>query len=82
MTQILLATVLLTSIVAKNLVLDLILALQNKLAARILALQNRQGTLLRDLSSYISLVNSNNFDIISTIPLVDLVINNALDVDI
>ncbi|KAE8441377.1 hypothetical protein EG329_005004 [Mollisiaceae sp. DMI_Dod_QoI] len=68
--------------VAKNLVLDLILALQNEQAARILPSRNGQGTLLGDLSGHISLVDSNNFDIISTIPLVDRVINNAPDVDI
>ncbi|KAH7306159.1 hypothetical protein BKA65DRAFT_485858 [Rhexocercosporidium sp. MPI-PUGE-AT-0058] len=57
-------------------------ALQNEQAARILPSRNGQGTLLGDLSGHISLVDSNNFDIISTIPLVDRVINNAPDVDI
>ncbi|TEY37182.1 hypothetical protein BOTCAL_0526g00030 [Botryotinia calthae] len=52
-----------TAAVAKNLVLDLILALQNEPAARILPSQNGHGTLLRDLSNDITLLDSNNFDI-------------------
>ncbi|PQE24982.1 serine threonine- kinase Sgk2 protein [Rutstroemia sp. NJR-2017a BVV2] len=73
---------LLTNIVAKNLVLDLILALQNEPAARILPSRNGYGTLLRDLSGHITLLDSNNFDIISSIPLVERVINNVPDVEI
>lgn len=68
-------------IVTKNLVLDLILALQSQPAARILPSRNGHGTLLGDLSGYVTLVDSNNFDIKSTIPLVKLVVNNAPDVE-
>ncbi len=82
MAQLLVAISLLTNIVAKNLVLDLILALQNEPAARILPSRNGHGTLLGDLSGHITLVDSNNFDIISAIPLVERVINNAPDVEI
>ncbi|KAH6704090.1 hypothetical protein BKA61DRAFT_702673 [Leptodontidium sp. MPI-SDFR-AT-0119] len=57
-------------------------ALQNEPAARSLPSRNGQGSLLGDLSGHITLVDSNNFDIISAIPLVDLVINNASDVEI
>ncbi|KAJ8065090.1 hypothetical protein OCU04_005803 [Sclerotinia nivalis] len=73
-----------TGIVAKDLVLDLILALQNEPAARILPSRNGHGALLRDLSSQITLplLESNNFDIISAIPLVERVINFVSDVEI
>ncbi|OBT60889.1 hypothetical protein VE03_09937 [Pseudogymnoascus sp. 23342-1-I1] len=54
--------------VAKNLVLDLILAFR--------------GTLLGDLSAYVTLIDSNNFDIKSAIPLVERVIKNAPDLEI
>ncbi|KAH6661767.1 hypothetical protein B0J14DRAFT_707992 [Halenospora varia] len=68
--------------VAKNLVLDLILALQSRPAARVLPSRNSRGTLLGDLSTYVTLVDSYKFDIKSAIPLVELVINNAPDVEI
>jgi hypothetical protein len=69
-------------VVVKSLVLDLILALQSQPAARVLPSRNSRGTLLGDLSAYVTLVDSNNFDIKSAIPLVELVINNAPDVEI
>ncbi len=64
-------------VVAKTLVLDLVLALQSQPAARILPSRNSRGTLLGDLSGYVTLVDSNNFDIQSAIPLVERVINNG-----
>jgi hypothetical protein len=69
-------------VVAKNLVLDLVLALQSQPAARILPSRNSRGTLLGDLSGYVTLVDSNNFDIKSAIPLVERVVENAPDVEI
>ncbi|MCJ1360537.1 MAG: hypothetical protein MMC33_010545, partial [Icmadophila ericetorum] len=68
--------------VTKNLVLDLLLALQSQPAARILPSRNGHGTLLGDLSGYVTLVDSNNFDIKSAIPLVERAVNNASDVEI
>jgi len=56
--------------VVKNLVLDLILALQSQPAARVLPSRNSRGTLLGDLPAYVTLIDSNNFDINSAIPLV------------
>jgi hypothetical protein len=49
--QIIVAVLLLTITVAKNLVLDLISALQNEPAARILPSQNGHGTLVISLFS-------------------------------
>ena len=51
---------LLMYIAAKNLVVDLILALQSQPAARILPSRNSRGTLLGDLSAYVTLIDSNN----------------------
>ncbi len=64
-------------VVAKTLVLDLVLALQSQPAARILPSRNSCGTLLGDLSGYVTLIDSNNFDIKSAIPLVERVVNNG-----
>lgn len=64
-------------VVAKTLVLDLVLALQSQPAARILSSRNSRGTLLGDLSGYVALIDSNNFDIKSAIPLVEWVVNNG-----
>jgi hypothetical protein len=44
---------------------------QSQSAARILPSRNGHGTLLGDLSGYVTLVDSNNFDIKSAIPLVE-----------
>ncbi|KFX97425.1 hypothetical protein O988_04871 [Pseudogymnoascus sp. VKM F-3808] len=68
--------------VAKNLVLDLILALQSQPAAHVLLSRKSRSTLLGDLSAYVTLIDSNNFDIKSAIPLVEQVINNAPDLEI
>ena len=67
----------------KDLVLDLIGALQTLPAARVLRSQIDRNTRLRaDLFSLGSKVGSSDFDIKSTIPLVGLVVNNAPDVEI
>lgn len=57
--------------------LDLILALQNLPGARRLPSLNGRGSLLSDLSRYISLVDSDEFDIKLVIPLLGEVVNNA-----
>ncbi|KFZ07483.1 hypothetical protein V502_09860, partial [Pseudogymnoascus sp. VKM F-4520 (FW-2644)] len=41
-----------------------------------------RGTLLGDLSAYVTLIDSNNFDIKSAIPLVERVVNNDPDLEI
>ena len=51
-------------------------------AARILPSRSNRGTVLGDLSGYVTLVDSNNFDIKSAIPLVERVVKNAPDVEI
>jgi hypothetical protein len=67
----------------KDLVLDLIGALQTLPAARVLRSQNDSKTrLCADLFGLGSKAGSSNFDIKSTIPLVELVVNNAPDVEI
>ncbi|KAI9777129.1 MAG: hypothetical protein M1839_009085 [Geoglossum umbratile] len=66
----------------KNLVLDLVLALQNLPAARLLPSPNGRGILLGDLSRFISLVVSNDLDIKSVIPLLNKVVDKAPDADI
>jgi hypothetical protein len=66
----------------KNLVLDLVLALQNLPAARLLPSPNGRGILLGDLSRFISLVVPNNFDIKSVIPLLNKVVDKAPDAEI
>jgi hypothetical protein len=66
----------------KNLVLDLVLALQNLPAARLLPSPNGRGILLGDLSRFISLVVSNELDIKSVIPLLNKVVDKAPDADI
>ncbi|KFY03989.1 hypothetical protein V490_00032, partial [Pseudogymnoascus sp. VKM F-3557] len=68
--------------VAKNLVLDLILALQNHRNVRTLPSQNGRANLLEDLFTLGSSVYSNDFDIRSAIPLVERVVNNAPDEEI
>ncbi|KAG9237290.1 hypothetical protein BJ875DRAFT_533004 [Amylocarpus encephaloides] len=72
-----------TTTVAKNLVLDLVLALQSQPVARILPSRFNRRTLLGDLSGYVTLIDSNNnFDIKSAIPLVESVVTNVPDVEI
>lgn len=67
----------------KDLVLDLILALQSLPASRKLYSQINPKTRLRtDLVSLASKSCSSDFDIKSTIPLVELVVNNAPDAEI
>ncbi|KAI9772444.1 MAG: hypothetical protein M1840_000647 [Geoglossum simile] len=66
----------------KNVVLDLILALQSLPAARLLPSPSGRGILLVDLSEFISSVVSGNFDAKSAIPLLNKVINQASDTDI
>ncbi|KAI9858499.1 MAG: hypothetical protein M1813_006440 [Trichoglossum hirsutum] len=66
----------------KNLVLDLILALQSLLTARLLSSPNRYGTLFGDLSRFNSVVDSSDFDLRSAISLLNKVVDKALDADI
>src|SRR4051794_35743613 len=66
----------------KNLVLDLILALQSLPTARLLPSPNRRGTLFGDLSRFNSVVDSGDFDLRSTIPLLNKVVDKAPDADI
>ena len=66
----------------KNLVLDLILALQNLPAARLLPSPNGRGILRGDLLRFISLVVSNDFDTKSVTPLLNKIIDKAPDADI
>jgi hypothetical protein len=63
-------------------VLDLVLALQNLLASRLLPSPNGCEVLLSDLSRYISQVVLDAFDIKSVAPLLEKIINNALDAEI
>ncbi|KAH0562893.1 hypothetical protein GP486_002515 [Trichoglossum hirsutum] len=66
----------------KNVVLDLILALQTLLVARQLFSPNGRGILLGDLSRLVSLVVSNDFDFKPVIPLLNKVVDKAPDVEI
>ncbi|KAF7867283.1 hypothetical protein EAF04_005366 [Stromatinia cepivora] len=70
------------TIVAQNLVLELIIALQNQPNLRTLPSQNGRANLLGDLMTLGSRVISKDFDIKSAIPLVELVVNNAPDIEI
>src|SRR5437762_3801707 len=72
----------LTYIGLKNLVLDLVLELQNLPAPRVLPSPNGRGILLGNLSRFISLVVSNDFDVKSVIPLLNKVVSKAPDADI
>jgi hypothetical protein len=60
----------------KNLVLDLILALANEAAARILPSRIADRTLSRDLGILYSRVDANLVNIVSFIPLVELIVRN------
>ncbi|KAI9777385.1 MAG: hypothetical protein M1839_008898 [Geoglossum umbratile] len=66
----------------KNLVLDLIWALQSLSAARSLPSPNGRGTLRTDLLRFTPVVDSGDFDIGSVIPLLNKVIDKAPDADI
>src|SRR3982074_3420495 len=70
---------LLTYIGAKNLVLDLVLALQNLPAARLLPSPNGRGSLRSDLLRLAPLVDSDDFDLISVTALLKEVVSNARD---
>ncbi|KAH0542464.1 hypothetical protein FGG08_003135 [Glutinoglossum americanum] len=66
----------------KDLVLDLVLALQSLPAARVLSSPDSRGTLLGDLSRLNSAVDSGDFDVTSATPLLGKVIDKASDADI
>jgi hypothetical protein len=72
----------LTEIGLKNLVLDLILALQTLPKARLLPSPNNRGTLFGDLFRFNSVVDSDDFDIKSVVPLLELAIKRAPDEEI
>ena len=63
----------------KNLLLDLILALQNQTAARILRSQIGDRTLAGDLGILYGRVDSNQLDLASAIPLVEQAVKNEPD---
>jgi hypothetical protein len=69
----------LTPIALKNLLLDLILALQGLPASRSLLSKFGNRNLFGDLSTLNSAVNSDNFDIERIIPLLDTVLNEEPD---
>ncbi|KAI9854205.1 MAG: hypothetical protein M1813_001337 [Trichoglossum hirsutum] len=66
----------------KELVLDLILALQGLPAARLLRSPNGRDTLRTHLLRFTPLVDSGDFDIRSAIPLLNKVLSGAPDADI
>lgn len=66
----------------ENIALDLILALQTQLAARILQSRHGDGTLGGDLGGLFSRIDSNQLDIKSVALLLKAVINGAKDEDI
>jgi hypothetical protein len=72
---------LLTHIVAKNLVLDLIQALQVEPAARILPSRIADRTLSGDLATLYSRVDSNQLDITLAIPLVKQIAGKRTDLE-
>jgi hypothetical protein len=63
----------LTYIGLKNLVLDLILALQTLPTARLLPSPNNRGIFFGDLSRFYAVVDSDDFDIKSVVPLLEQV---------
>jgi hypothetical protein len=67
-------------IVVKNLVLDLIQALQIEPAARTLPSRIADRTVSGDLAILYGRVDSNHLDITSVIPLVEQIVRNELDV--
>jgi hypothetical protein len=70
----------LTYIDVKNLVLDLIQALQIEPAARILPSRIAERTLSGDLGLLYSRVDANQLDIARAIPLVEQIVRNEPDV--
>ncbi|KAI9765136.1 MAG: hypothetical protein M1839_005614, partial [Geoglossum umbratile] len=76
------AKIFLTYTGLKNLVLDLIWALQSLLVARLLPSPNGRGTLRTDLLRFTPVVDSGDFDIGSVVPLLNKVIDKAPDADI
>jgi hypothetical protein len=70
---------LLTYVAAKNLVLDLILALANEPAARILPSPISNGTLSHDLGILYGRVDAGRVDIALSIPLVERIVGNEPD---
>ena len=60
-------------------IIDLIVALQNLPAARLLPSPNGRGSLVSDLGRYISLVDSDNFDVTSVTSLLKNVVQNVPD---
>jgi hypothetical protein len=76
------ANLLLICLVVKNLVLDLILALQIELAARLLPSRIGDRTLSGDLAALYTRVDSNRLGVLSFTTLVKQIVNNAPDVEI
>ena len=72
----------LTHVGLKNLVVDLILALQNLPAARLLLSSAGRGTLRSDLLRLGSLVDSDYFNIERFTPLLKTVLNRESDEDV
>ena len=72
----------LTYIGLKNLVINLILALQNLPATRLLPSSASRGTLRSNLLRLLPSVNSNNFNIKRFTPLLKTVLNYELDEDV
>src|SRR5437016_14281344 len=66
----------------KNLALDLVYALQGLQVARRLPSPSSRQNLMLDLSHYMSVVSSRNFEVRSIFPLLMKVVNNAPDADI
>lgn len=66
----------------KNLVLDLILAVQSLPAARLLHSPNSRDTLRTHLLRFTPLVDSGDFDVRLAIPLLNKILNKAPDADI
>ena len=62
--------------------LDLVLALQNLPASRLLHSHHGRGSLFGDLSRFNSVVDLDDFDIKSVGPLLEKIINNAPDAEI
>jgi hypothetical protein len=58
-------------------VLDLVLALQNLPAPRLLRSYHSRGSLFGDLSRFNSVVDSDDFNIKSVGPLLEKIINNS-----
>jgi hypothetical protein len=66
----------------RNLALDLFLALQSLPVARYLPSPNSREIILGDLSRFVSLAVSDDFDVKPVVPLLELVIKRAPDKDV